>query len=59
MVFVLCVFILIFFQNILFSDGGKLELWNVKEAKNVFSVRAHEDAVTSLKVVCVCVCVCV
>ncbi|KAK7093335.1 hypothetical protein V1264_007110 [Littorina saxatilis] len=32
------------------SDGGKVELWDLRTAENVCSVRAHEEAVTGVKV---------
>lgn len=34
------------------SDGGKIELWDVKSATNVSSTCPHEDSVTAVKVPC-------
>lgn len=32
------------------TEGGKLEIWDVVAKKAVYSVRAHEDSVTDIKV---------
>ena len=35
---------------LLFSDGGKVELWDIKEGTNVFSTIGHDDAITCVQV---------